>query len=78
MLLTGHDQYSMVAIIRECVRTGAAGARTRRCLGSSVDRGGAGGARALPEFGGSEKGRSLISAYNPSAILRLDRHLKID
>ena len=45
---------------------------------SGLDSGGAGGARPPVEFGGSEKGRSLISAYNPSAILRLDRHLKID
>ena len=30
---------------------------------SPVDSGGAGGARAPSEFGGSEKGRSLISAY---------------
>ena len=29
---------------------------------SAVDSGGAGVARAPPEFGGSEKGRSLISA----------------
>ena len=33
---------------------------------SAVDR--AGGARALPEFGGSEKGRSLIFAYRSLAI----------
>ena len=32
------------------------------CNESAVDSGGAGGARAPPEFGGSEKGRSLISA----------------
>ena len=53
MLLTGHDQYSMVAIIRECVRKGAAGARTRRCLGSAVDSGGAwnlGRKGAKPDF----------------------------
>ena len=31
-------------------------------LSSAVDSGGAGGARAPPEFGGSEKGQSLISA----------------
>ena len=30
---------------------------------STVDSGGAGGARAPQEFGGSEKGQSLISAY---------------
>ena len=30
---------------------------------SSVDSGGAGTAKAPPEFGGSEKGQSLISAY---------------
>ena len=30
---------------------------------SAVDSGGAGGARANPEFGGSEKGQSLLSAY---------------
>ena len=35
---------------------------------SAVDSGGAGGARAAPEFGGSEKGRSLISAYQSLAI----------
>ena len=35
---------------------------------SAVDSGGAGGARAPPEFGGSEKGRSLISAYRSLAI----------
>ena len=38
----------------------------------SIDRavfsGGAGGARAPPEFGGSGKGRSLISAYQSLAI----------
>ena len=28
----------------------------------------AGGARALPEFGGSEKGQSLISAYRSLVI----------
>ena len=35
---------------------------------SAVDSGGAGGARAPPELGGSEKGRSLISAYRSLAI----------
>ena len=30
---------------------------------SGVDSGGAGGTRAPPQFGGSEKGRSLIAAY---------------
>ena len=35
---------------------------------SAIDSGGAGGARAPPEFGGSEKGRSLISAYQRLAI----------
>ena len=35
---------------------------------SGVDSGGAGGARAPPEFEGSEKGRSLISAYQSFAI----------
>ena len=34
----------------------------QRPLCSAVFSGGAGGARAPPEFGGSEKGRSLISA----------------
>ena len=34
----------------------------------AVDSLGAGGARAPPEFGGSEKGRSLISAYRSLAI----------
>ena len=33
-----------------------------------VYRRGAGGARAPPEFGGSEKGRSLISAYRSLAV----------
>ena len=37
-------------------------------LSSAVFKGGAGGARALPEFGGSEKGQSLISAYRSLAI----------
>ena len=35
---------------------------------SAVDSGGAGGARAPPEFGGSVKGQSLISAYQSLAI----------
>ena len=35
---------------------------------SAVFSGGAGGARALPEFGGSEKRQSLISAYRSLAI----------
>ena len=35
---------------------------------SAVFSGGAGGARAPPEFGGSQKGRSLISAYRSLAI----------
>ena len=35
---------------------------------SGVDSGGAWGARAPPEFVGSEKGRSLISAYRSLAI----------
>ena len=35
---------------------------------SAVSSGGAGGARAFPEFGGSEKGKSLISAYWSLAI----------
>ena len=35
---------------------------------SAVFSGGAGGARAPPEFGGSQKGRSLISAYQSLAI----------
>ena len=34
----------------------------------AVFRGGAGGARAPPEFGGSGKGRSLISAFWSLAI----------
>ena len=33
-----------------------------------LDGGGAGGARAPPEFGGSEKERGLISAYWSLAI----------
>ena len=37
-------------------------------LNSAVDGGGAGGARVPPEFGGSEKGRSMISAYRSLAI----------
>ena len=35
---------------------------------SAVFSGDAGGARAPPEFGGSEKGQSLISAYHSLAI----------
>jgi len=35
---------------------------------SAVFSGGAGGARAPPEFGGSGKGRSLISAFWSLAI----------
>ena len=35
---------------------------------SDVDSRGAGGARASPEFGGSVKGQSLISAYRSLAI----------
>ena len=35
---------------------------------SAVFSGGAGGARAPPEFGGSQKGQSLISAYQSLAI----------
>ena len=35
---------------------------------SAVDSGGADGARAPPEFGDSEKGQSLISAYQSLAI----------
>ena len=35
---------------------------------SGVDSGGTGGARAPPEFGDSEKGRNLISAYQSLAI----------
>jgi hypothetical protein len=35
---------------------------------SAVNSGGAGGARAPPEFGGSEKERSLIYAYRSLAI----------
>ena len=35
---------------------------------SAVFSGGAGGARAPPEFGASEKGRSLISAYRSLAL----------
>ena len=37
-------------------------------LSSAVFSGGAGGARAPPEFGGSQKGLSLISAYQSLAI----------
>ena len=37
-------------------------------LDSGVDSRGAGGAKAPPEFWGSEKGRSLISAYRSLAI----------
>ena len=36
---------------------------------SGVDSGGAGDARAPPEFGGSQKGQSLISAYQRLAII---------
>ena len=35
---------------------------------SAVFSGGAGDARAPPEFGGSQKGQSLISAYQSLAI----------
>ena len=41
---------------------------------STVDSGGAGGARAPPEFRGSEKGRSLISAYRTLAITTNSEH----
>ena len=34
----------------------------------AVDSGGAGGARVPPEFGGLEKGQSLISAYQSLAF----------
>ena len=37
-------------------------------MNSAVFSGGAGGARAPPEFGGSQKGQSLISAYQSLAI----------
>ena len=37
-------------------------------LDSGVDSGGARGARASPEFGGSEKGHSLICTYQSLAI----------
>ena len=35
---------------------------------SAVDSGGAGDVRTPPEFGGSEKGQNLISAYRSLAI----------
>ena len=35
---------------------------------SAIFSGGVGGARATPEFGGSEKGQSLISAFRSLAI----------
>ena len=35
---------------------------------NAVDTGGAGGTRPSPEFGGSEEGQSLISAYRSLAI----------
>ena len=38
------------------------------CPIRGIDSGGAGGARAPPEFWGSEKGRSLISANQSLAI----------
>ena len=38
------------------------------CKSSAVFSGGAGGARAPPEFGGSQKGQSQISAYQSLAI----------
>ena len=38
-------------------------------LDSGVDSRGAGGAKAPPEFWGSEKGRSLISAFRSLAII---------
>ena len=37
---------------------------------SAVFSGGAGGARAPPEFRGSQKGQSLISAYQSLAITK--------
>ena len=37
-------------------------------LNSAVNSGGAGGARAPSEFGGSEKGQSLVFAYQNLAI----------
>ena len=45
-------------------------------LDSGVDSRGAGGARAPPEFWGSEKGQSLISAYRSLAIT-YSKHLWI-
>ena len=45
-------------------------------LDSGVDSRGAGGAKAPPEFWGSEKGRSLISAYRSLAII-YSKHLWI-
>ena len=42
-------------------------------LPSAVFRGGAGGARAPPEFGGLQKGRSLISAYESLATTVVPR-----
>ena len=41
--------------------------KNKQCT-SAVFSGGAGGARAPPEFGGSGKGRSLISAFWSLAI----------
>ena len=41
--------------------------KVKSCF-SAVFSGGAGGAGAPPEFGGSEKGQSLISAYWSLAI----------
>ena len=40
---------------------------------STIFRGGAGGARAPPEFGGLQKGRSLISAYESLATTVVPR-----
>ena len=42
--------------------------RLAMILYSAVDSGGAGGARVPPEFGDSEKGRNLNSAYRSFAI----------
>ena len=47
-----------------------------KSLGSAVDSGGAGGARAPPEFGGSEKGRSLAITTNTPGFKKLSKALQ--
>ena len=46
------------------------------CQGSAIDSRSAGGARAPPEFGGSERVESQISAYRSLAITKTPLDLK--